>query len=188
MGNLGSMITELLNNLTENIARVEQTARGEFGALDGDQLNWRPGGNRRSIGQCLDHVMKSNSPFFETFKSIRNGTRQTTFWERLPLLPAFWGSFVLNKVRPETTRKTRTTKVLIPSPEPAPPDIVDTFCGQQCELIAAIQMLVEIDLDAHIITSPVAPFVTYSLRNALAIIVAHEERHLLQAKNVLSLM
>ena len=64
-----------MNNLTETIARVEQTASAEFGALDGDQLNWRPDANRWSIGQCLDHVMKANAPYFEIFKSTRSGTR-----------------------------------------------------------------------------------------------------------------
>ena len=180
------MNAEFINNLTQTIGSVEQTARDEFGPLDGDQLNWQPGDDRWSIGQCLDHLLIGNTPYFQIFESIRNGTKRTTFWERLPLLPGIWGALVLNTVKPETARKSRAPKIFVPSPDTVPSDIVERFCQQQRELAAAIEALAETDLDARIITSPVARFVTYSLRNALAIIVAHEERHLQQAENVLS--
>ncbi len=180
------MNTNFIKNLTETIARVEQTARVEFGPLDAAQLNWRPAEDRWSIGQCLDHLVIGNTPYFQIFESIRNGTKQTTFWERLPLLPGIWGALVLKTVKPGTTRKSRAPKIFTPSREPVPSDIVEKFCQQQRELTTAIEALAETGLDAHIITSPVARFVTYSLRSALAIIVAHEERHLQQAQNVLS--
>ena len=182
------MNSEFIKNMTDTIARVERAVRAKFDALDGEQLNWRPHINLWSIGQCLEHVMKANGPYFEIFENTVNGTKRATFWERLPLLPAFWGSLVLNSVNPETSRKTRAPKLFMPSRETTSPDIVDSYCRQQRELASALEALAELDLDTHIITSPVASFVTYSLRNALAIIVAHEERHLLQAEKVLSLM
>lgn len=182
------MDATLIQDLTESIETVERTARAEFGSLTGDELNWRPGEGRWSIGECLNHLMTANEPYFPIFESVANGTKTTTILERLPVLPSLFGSLVLNVVKPETKRKSRAPKVFAPSPEPVDTDIVDRFCEQQRKLLAAIQPLANVDLDNVIVTSPVASFITYSLRDALLIVVRHEERHLIQAQNVLRAM
>lgn len=179
------MSAEFINSLIQTVERVEGTARDAFGGLTGEQLNWRPGEGRWGIGECLNHLMKANEPYFAIFECVKDGTHQSTFWERLPLLPSVFGTLVLNSVKPETSRKTRAPKIFAPSLEPVSPEIVGAFCAQQRDLIAAIERLHGIDLDDMVVTSPVARFVTYSLRNALLIIVRHEERHLIQAQNVL---
>lgn len=182
------MDATLIQDLTESIETVEKSARAEFGSLTADQLNWRPGEGRWSIGECLNHLMTANEPYLPIFDSVAHGTKTTTVWERLPLLPGLFGSLLLNAVKPETKRKSRAPKVFAPSPEPVDAQIVNRFCAQQQQLTAAIQRLSDADVDNVIVTSPVAGFITYSLRNALLIVVRHEERHLIQAQHVLRAM
>jgi len=182
------MNADFIQDLTATVARIEQTAREEFGALDVDQLNWSPGEDRWSVGHCLDHLMKANAPYFPIFENVENGTKQTTMWERLPLLPRLWGSFLLKSVSPDNKRKIPAPKVFMPSSEPVPPNTVESFCTQQNELSAQINSLKDLKIENIIITSPALKFVTYTLRNALEIIVTHEQRHLNQAKNVLAEM
>ena len=183
-----SVAPEFINGLTETLSRVEETVRAEFAPLDADQLDWRPGEGRWSIGQCLDHLVKAKSPYLAIFESVQNGTKRTTFWERLPVMPNLWGSLLLNSVKPETKRKMRAPKIFTPASDPAPPDIVETFGQQQDRLRDSMDGLAEVDLDRCIITSPVASFITYSVRHACAMLVAHDQRHLIQAQNVLSEM
>jgi len=45
--------------------------------------------------------------------------------------------------------------------------------------------MTKLDLRKVIITSPVASFATYSLLDAYKILVAHERRHMTQAKRVM---
>ncbi len=178
------MDPKFIDDLISTIQDIEQTARSEFGDLDLDQLNWQPAEDSWSLGQCLDHLIKSNLPYLEIFESIQKGTKRNTIWERLPLLPDFWGGLLVKAVSPDNNKKARAPKIFTPSNDPAPADIVQRFCDQQHELIVSIESLKEFDLDKLIITSPVAPFITYSLRSALTIIVTHEQRHVNQAKNV----
>lgn len=164
---------------------MEQRARELFGALDAVQLNWTPREDAWSIGQCLDHLVKANDPYFAIFRDVADGKHLKTFWERLPVLPGIWGSLVLNTVRPETTRKARAPRIFEPGRSAVSTEVIELYCVQQRKLAEAMASLDRVDLDKTIVTSPVARFITYSLRHALSIIVEHEERHINQAERVL---
>ena len=182
------MYDELLSSLSGRLDRVEAAVRGEFGSLTPAQLNWRPAEGAWGVGHCLEHLMKSNAPYFPIFSRATSGTWCHTFAERLPWLPRLWGRIVYNAVKPATKRKTPAPKMSRPTTDAIPGDIVDRFCMQQRELIVAMQGLKDLDLYKFIITSPLFWLVTYNLRDAVEIIVAHEERHLLQAQRALANM
>ncbi len=176
---------EFLAELTTTVAGIEQRARELFGALDAAQLNWTPWEDAWSVGQCLDHLVKANDPYFAIFRDVAAGTHTKTFWEQIPIVPGICGSLVLNTVRPENTRKARAPRIFQPGRSAVPTDVVDHFCAQQRKLAEAMASLDGIDLDNTIVTSPVARFITYSLRHALSIVVEHEKRHMNQAERVL---
>lgn len=182
------MSKESIAHFSERISHAGKTARDDFGALSADQLNRRPRNGGWSIGQCLDHLITANAPYFDIFAKKAQHPSPANMIERLPFLPSFWGGMLLNMVDPESTRKLRAPAKFRPTPEPVPHNIVDLFCDQQHVLIRAMHQLDHLDLDAVIVTSPALSFVTYSLHDALAIIVAHEERHLRQAQRVLFAM
>lgn len=179
------MSEDFLARLSNAVAAHERRARERFGALDYAKFNWSPGPDKWSIGQCLDHLVKGNDPYFAIFDSLANGTHQTTIWQRLPLLPAFWGWALYNTIKPENTRKAKAPKIFQPSLSDVPLSRLDDFCRQQTRLMDAMNKLKHLDLETTIITSPVATFITYSLWDTFEILVAHEERHLNQAERVL---
>lgn len=174
-----------LENLVQQVSKFEDRAHARFGRLDDDRLAWQPGERQWCIGQCLEHLIDLNELYFPVFTNIANGRKRSSVIERLPVLPRIWGKFLLNSVDPDSQRKIRAPRKYDPHVAAISPDIVEKFCAHQQALAASMTTLNGIDLDARIITSPVLGFVTYSLRDALAIIVAHEERHLNQADRVL---
>lgn len=182
------MNDELVEGLVNRLERVNETVRAEFGALSGGDLNWKPGAESWSIGQCLEHVMKSNAPYFKKFESASKGTYRHRFRERVPVLPGIWGRFVLNIVSPQGKRKVKAPKLTTPATSAVLDGIVDAFLRQQQELAASFESLESVDVDRIILTSPLAPFVTYSMHHAMEILVAHEERHLMQAQRVCAAM
>lgn len=49
--------------------------------LTSEQLNWKPGEESWSIGQCLDHLIISDCLYFPAFKKIAEGKHEMSFWK-----------------------------------------------------------------------------------------------------------
>ena len=179
------MSDEFLEQLARHFAAFEQRARGGFGGLSEEEFNRARSDGGWSIGQCLQHLVTSNEAYFPIFERVAAGTCESTIWQRLPWLPGLLGDAVLRTVHPENAKKSKAPRIFRPRAGQVPRAVLDAFCAQQRRLIVVVRSLHGADLD-RIITSPVAVFITYSVRHALQILDAHEERHLRQAEGVLA--
>ena len=179
-------MTQELSQLVDDLNAVAADARSSFGQLTTQQLNWKPSASEWSVAQCLDHLITSNAGYIPIINKIKRGEYKRSFKERLPLLPRVFGSLVLNAVKPETKRKLKAGKLFEPASSAIPADIVSRFEAQQKQIAEQMSSTEELDLRKIIITSPVASFVTYSLFNGYQIIVAHDQRHVAQAKRVMA--
>lgn len=177
-------MNEELPQLINGLRAVSADARTSFGTFTRAQLNWKPSPDEWSVAQCLDHLITSNSGYLPLIKRIISGAHKTSLKERLPLLPRLFGPIVLKAVQPQSTRKFKAGKNFEPASSTIDPDIVARFESQQNELAEQMKLSEKLDLRKIIITSPVASFVTYSLLDAYRIVVAHDERHVAQAKRV----
>ena len=162
-----------------------EEVRATYGELTAQELNWKPDANAWSIAQCLDHLLTANATYFPTFEAVVHGRKTTTFWERLPGLPSLWGKMLVKSVAPESARKLKAPQIFQPASSDISTDIVPRFGEQQDRLLHYLQATGGMDLDGIIITSPVAKFITYSLRDTFRILFLHERRHLNQAQRVL---
>jgi hypothetical protein len=175
-----------IQTLVEEAKSIAEDAGRSFGSLSTEQLNWRPGANEWSVAQCLDHLVVINSGYFPVLARIEGGQFRPSFKERLPLVPRLFGSLVLKAVRPETQFKSKADPRFGPCTSGIDSGIVTRFIAHQREIIEHMERTAHLDLSRLIITSPVLGFVTYSLLDAYRIIVAHERRHLAQAKRVMN--
>ena len=178
-------MTADVNALMEDLNDITGTARREFGGLTAEELNWKPNPREWSVAQCLDHLTLSAMAFLPTLRAIQEGTKPSTRWERLPVLPALWGALVRRAVDPERARKTRAPASLRPAESAIGPDIVNRFVASQRELHAFMSGTTPAMLRT-IVTSPVARFVTYSLLDAYRIVLAHDRLHFRQARAVIA--
>lgn len=177
-----------LSECVLRIERVSEESREVFGDLNGEQLNWKPSPDDWSIGQCLDHLMVSNSQYFPIFDEILRGRKTDSFWEKVPVLPGMWGSMLVKALSPHNRRRSKTMDVFEPRASDIPATIVSDFESHNQKLVNYFERLDAIDNHRKIIiTSPVSDIITYSLRNTFRILTNHEERHLLQAKRVMEL-
>jgi hypothetical protein len=156
-----------------------------FGRLSGEQVNWKPGENEWSIGQCFDHLIVSNRPFEPIFEEILAGRRRRRLWERVPLLPGVFGGLIIDTLRPDSGRKVKARPAFYPSSSHIDSAIITTFLAQQERLLRLMEASRELDLEAITVTSPVARIITYSLLDACRIIVVHEQNHFVQATRVM---
>ena len=175
-----------LSQLINELHAVSTDAGSSFGQLTTQQLNWKPLPDEWSVAQCLDHLVASNEGFIPIIQKVKRGEYKHSFKERVPVLPRVFGSLVLNAVKPETKRKLKASKPFQPSSSEIGGDIVSRFQAQQKQIAEHMRSTEALDLREIIITSPIASFVTYSLFDGYQIIVAHDQRHVAQAKRVMA--
>ena len=173
-------ISALISTATTVAAETEAS----FGQLRARQLNWKPDAKQWSIAQCLDHLATANESYFPTFDKVLNGETTSVLGERLPWLAAFWGKMLIKTVSPETARKSKAPKIFRPARSSLDRAIVRRFLDRQDRLIRYLRAAGDLDSEKIIIPSPVTGLIFYSLRDACRLIVAHEKRHLLQARRV----
>lgn len=170
----------------QELDEVTAAARGEFGDLTVEQLNWRPAEGRWSIAQCLDHLITMNGLYFPVFTALRNGDYRPSFAARWSPFSGPLGRALISSTRPESVRKVKTGPRAQPSSSEIAGDIVERFAAHQSQLIEKLQGIpATTDWKRTIITSPLLGFVTYSLEDCVTLLVVHEERHLQQARAVL---
>lgn len=178
-------MSESLSNLLAAAHTVTAEVQTHFGHLTPQQLNWKPDANQWSIAQCFEHLIAANESYFPTFEQVLTGRKQTTLWQRVPLLPSLFGKLVAQAVSPEAARKLKAPKIYTPASSNVDDAIIRRFVERQEQVIKYMNAMKDLPVEKIIISSPVTDLITYSLLDACRIIVNHEQRHLLQAKRVL---
>jgi hypothetical protein len=170
--------------LLAELRNIGSNARAEFGTLNAEQLNWKPGVDRWSVAQCFDHLITTNSAYFPVLEAIAEGKKEIRFLERLPVLPRLWGTLLIKSLDPQTTRKLKAPSRFQPSSSSISDSIIEDFVTQQNRVARSMEATKDLNADRIIITSPAASAITYSLMDAYRIIVVHEQRHFQQARRV----
>ncbi|TVP47418.1 MAG: DinB family protein [Gemmatimonadales bacterium] len=179
-------MTAGIDRWSERIASVSVAVKRDFGQLDARQLNARPPSGGWSVAQNLDHLIRLNESYWPVVEELRRGEHRPPFTARLPFLPQSLGRMLLKGVQPDRKRKMRTFPVWEPADEEIPGDIVPRFLAHQEELRSLIASCGDLVEGQAVISSPANRQIVYPLDAAFDIIVAHEERHLAQAREALA--
>ncbi len=111
--------------------RLADEATRAFGQLSPQQVNWKPSEGEWSIGQCFDHLILSNQAFFPIIEQVLDGRRRQSAWERMPLLPRFFGRLLIKTLRPDSGRKAKARPAFYPSRSHIAPGIVASFLSSR---------------------------------------------------------
>jgi uncharacterized damage-inducible protein DinB len=161
-----------------------EKVRTEFSNISPEQLNWKPMPSSWSIGQCLDHLIVSDSLYFPSLEKIAAGTYHMNFWEKWSPLSRYFGQTLVQQIQEQVTKKFKAPKVFTPSASQIDIGILDRFQKHLDTMLEYVAAHKRSNLDKVYITSPVSRFVTYSLRDAITILINHEYRHIHQAERV----
>jgi hypothetical protein len=177
-------LTMALPDLIAGAQEISAEVKASFGSLSPTQINWKPSAESWSVGQCIDHLIVANRPYGEIIDQVVQGRYQQTFLHRLPVLPGMFGRLLIKSLDPKAKRKLKAPAVFKPAASTVDGKIIDSFLAEQQKLIEKMKSTRGLNLAKIMITSPALSIVTYSLLDALRIIVVHEQRHFGQAKRV----
>ncbi len=173
---------------TDQIDRTTKNFKDAFGHLNARELNWKPDEASWSIGQNIEHLTIINSSYFPALEELRNDIYRLPFLSKFGFIASFFGKTVLKAVQPDRKKRIKTFPIWNPSSSNLPSTIVDDFVQHQEELKQEILLSKNLILSKAVISSPANKNIFYPLSMAFDIIVAHEQRHFQQAKEVLSTM
>ena len=165
------------------IRGISQSFIDEFSYLPLDRLNYKPDENVWSILECTDHIIQSNKQYFPIFDQLAADEYKVPFAGRIPLLPDLFGKMILQGVKPETQRKSKTFPIFAPRSSQYSTSILSEIKPHNEELISHIAQTAHINRK-QVIASPVNKIITYRLGVLIEILVEHEKRHLQQAIRV----
>lgn len=164
----------------QKIAADAQTAFGSFSA---EQINWRPPAEGWSVGQCFEHLIKSNELFYDKLGEIADGKHKHSLLEKFSPLSGFFGGLLISSLKKDARKFKAPTQQIVP-PSEIDPNIIELFAAHQAELIGKIKRTETADWKRVKVTSPFLNIVTYKLADGFQIIVEHEKRHFRQAERV----
>jgi hypothetical protein len=173
-----------LNGLIEELKAVSSDTQKTFGALSSAQLNWKPAPEEWSVAQCFDHLIVTNRRFFPLLEQAARGEYAGSFWERVSPFSGLFGRIVVGTLK-NPGRKFKAPPTIQPSKSDIDAAVLANFVEHQGELIEHMRAVEGVNLKGLKVTSPIAAFMTYSMFDALRIVVAHEQRHFAQARRVL---
>lgn len=177
------MSNENLYNVIDELTEIAQKASLTFGHLSPEQINWRPSENGWSVGQCFEHLIKSNELFFDKLDEIAEGKHKHSFLENYSPLSGFFGGFLISSLKKDSRKFKAPTRKIVP-PSEIDPNIIEIFAAHQAELNEKIKRTKTADWNKTKVTSPFLSIATYKLSDGYKIIVEHERRHFRQAERV----
>lgn len=176
------MNNSYLTQWIKNAETVREEVRSFFPHLDEKQLNWRPHEEQWSIGQLFDHLVVTNTHYITRFQYVASGEHRNPFGARFKYLSDFFGKSLLKSVHPESMRKLKTVRIFHPRSGHHSGEILEQFNEQQERLIDVVRAMDFIDHETVYMASPTNKMIVYSVNDAVKIVLAHEQRHVLQAK------
>lgn len=174
-----------MNWITE-LDEITNAFKNEFGNLSAEELNKKPSPDQWSIAQNVDHLIVINETYFPIIKQLHERTFQLPFMGKLSFYVKWMGNMILKYVEPERSKKTKTQSIWEPSTSSIDADIIQKFEAHQEQLKKHIQSCNTFIDSGTVIYSPASKAIVYTLEQAFNIIVAHEKRHLNQAREVLA--
>jgi len=169
----------------EELAEISHAAEELLQALDDASLDSAPADGGWSVGECVDHLIRSGRLYLGTMQgAIARGTARGIRGTP-PFSRGIVGDWFVRLMEPPARRHFRAPRKIRPTRHHAVGALRAGFAALQADLVATAHRAEGLDLGRLAIWSPAVPLLRLNLAAAFAAIAAHERRHLDQARRVM---
>jgi hypothetical protein len=167
-----------------------QAASEEAGALVAElteeRAAWHPAPGCWSASECLDHLGSTNRAYVAALQAAADGARRQNRLRRRPAVPGWFGSWFVRQLEPPVKpgRKMPTHKSIVPREGLPLAEAYAAFLSGQQLVHEFLEANADLDLAGIRFVNPFIPGLRFSVASGLHIILAHERRHLWQARQV----
>ena len=169
--------------LLDQVASVAQDAPGILGGLSDEAVAWRPATERWSIGEHIDHLNRMGELYTPLLRQHAGRARTLGRLSGGPFRYGFLERLAVRYMEPPPVMRTPAPASLAPRQGLSAGPLLEAFLGHQQGFSEAIASMDGLDLARYRMRSPLAP-VFFTLGTTVALVLAHERRHLYLARLV----
>lgn len=185
MAEKGELQLELQDHF-DQVEEIRREAKALVQGLTEGQCAWQPAPNQWSIAQCFEHLNATARNYFPLISDSINQARSRG-WVAAGVRSNWkgWlGRYFVRLSAPPPRFRMRSPRRFTPPPDRPMSEIWPSFLTFQDRLQELIVHANGVDLARARVQSPVLGVVKFSLGNVLALMVAHEKRHLWQVAQI----
>ena len=173
-----------LQGYGDQLLSVKQDAIGLMSGLSDAQFNWQPAPGRWSVAGCVDHLNRAASTLFipRIDKAIATA-RARGLKSDGPFAYSAFERWCIRANDAPAKMRFKAPKVVQPAPQLSLEQVRAEFLQWQDALQARLQQADGLDLRRAKYASPI-PLVKWSLGAFIQLMLAHERRHVYQARVV----
>jgi len=170
------------DRLVSELSSNDQTARALLAGLTLEQLNWQPAAGSWSVGQCLEHLCKTNDAYLSAISAALQGKPDKPTEN---ITPGWFGRwFIRSFVEASPNGKRAKAPPKIRPTERVELAVLDRFLASNEEWRGLILKERGKDVNRIRFSNPFIPGIRFTVGTGIEIIAGHERRHLLQGKRV----
>ena len=178
------LMTPEIESYRDQLLSIKQELPGLVNHLSDTQFNWRPAPDRWSIAQCLDHLNLMAAKFIPAIDAAIATAKQKGLLSPGPFSYPMLERLFVGSQEPPPRLRFPAFKAFVPPPTLPRNDVISRFLDWQEQLDLRLLRADGVDLRKAKQRSPVMPIVTWRLGTLFALTLAHERRHLWQAREV----
>ena len=176
---------DLINQLQADVKQVIAAAE-HLQTADPIKLTYCSEKNQWSTVQVLEHLNAYNRHYLPLIeKSMIHITKDVHAW----FVPGFWGNYFVNSAMPknvfEVKNKMKTSKIFIPDKGANVDAVFKEFFQHQNKLLQLMDVAKRRNLNSVYVPAAFSKLIRFKLGDALRFLVAHEQRHMIQARNAI---
>jgi uncharacterized damage-inducible protein DinB len=176
---------ELINQLQTDVKQVIAAAE-HLQTADPVKLTYCTEETQWSVAQVLEHINAYNRHYLPLIeKSMVHISKDTSAW----FIPGFWGDYFTKMMMPknvyEIRNKMKTGKYYTPDKGANVDTIFKEFFQHQNKLLQLLDVARRRNLNTIRLPITVSKLVRLKLGDLFRFLVAHEQRHMMQARNAI---
>ena len=175
-----------LQGLLTQIDKIKADGRALVAGLSEEQASRRPAPDKWCVAECLSHL---NVAVTTTLPRVDRAISEGRARGRTAAGPFRYGWFsrwMIASMEPPPKRRMKTFNIFVPAPPDAQPlaALLPEFLKVRDQLAERVRQADGLDLGRNRVVSPVTPLLRLPLGAEFAFLLAHDRRHLWQARQV----
>ena len=173
----------LLNNLQKDVENIVLIVDKEFKMLSISELNQKENVDKWSVLECLEHLNRYAAYYNQAIKTALQQAKADT--SESGYKNGWFGKMSIDMMSPDNVKKQKAITKFNPVGSQLDKSVITQFLTYQQELLGFIATAKTKNINQRKVPVEFFKLMKMKIGDALAFVVTHEQRHILQAQEVL---
>lgn len=173
----------LINNLIKDVENIVLIVENEFKELTINQLNQKENVDKWSVLECIEHLNRYHAYYNTAIKEGLLAAKANTADK--PYKNGWFGKMSIDMMSPDNLKKQKAIAKFNPVGSQLTKDTLTQFLIYQQELLDLLALAKCKNINQRKVPVEFFKLMKMKIGDALAFVVTHEQRHILQAQNVI---